>query len=315
MVRDPAIRDAVVELLPPPERLQIHRAFADLFSRADLEDDDAAGERGRHLAATGQPGRAAEAYLEQARRHMAGHRIDEARRHYEEALRRLLSDPGRTSERLAAMEGLADASWHRGAADDQVQQYRALLREEGLDGRDRARIHRKIAKRYVDDGSLPEARASLASAQAEEGLDALERALLLDVRAQVEVRQGALAAAAEANREALEIAIALRDDRLLGRFYGTLGHIGFMRGDAPLALTELQRAVELFDAVGDADGYAQAIMMKGGRGTPSGPRRSCTTSRRSRSASTASTRRKRRSGSAGAPGTASGAAPGRRRAS
>lgn len=265
VLRDTVAAEAVIELCPPHERAELHEAIAALLAEDDLDADDTCAERGRHLAALGRRAEAAVAMCQAARFHLSSNRPEEARRHFEEALHLLQHEPMHVRERLAALEGLADLALREGSLEEQLQRYRYISQEAGavLGDEDRARLQRKMARRLLDEGHLDRAMAALRSAEAEAGASELERALLEDTRAHLLVRQGDLAGAAECNRKALDAAVRLGDDRLLGRFYETLGYIGFIRGDMHLALSELERAADLFDAVGDASGYAQACLMQG----------------------------------------------------
>ncbi|MFN7975439.1 MAG: tetratricopeptide repeat protein [Acidobacteriota bacterium] len=252
--------------IPEDKRRFYHAQFARIVEEDDLDPEEKSSEVGRHLILSGDELSGAGKLLDAGKHAFGRGRIEEARRHFEDVSRRGRKSRALKVERLYAHEGLADIEARTGSLDQAAKGFARILEEgEGLLlAEDRVRLLRKQGRARSRDGQVGDAQALLDRAQREctEEL-VVERALLFDEVANLGIRRGDLNQASTASHRALALAHRARDERLLAAVHRTVGAIKYAMGELHDALADLKAARELYEKLGDPDGYGNVCTSTG----------------------------------------------------
>ena len=264
--RDPEERLVVYDSVDEETRRLFHARFARVVEEDDLDPADLHSEVGRHLILSGDELGGAASLLMAGRLLFQRGRVEEARRHLEEIVRRGRHQRALRAEALYATEVIADIESRTGSFEVAENSYvEALAAGEGLFGvADRVRLLRKIARGHLSQGKLADAEARIAAALAL-CPDAMleEQAKLNDLLARLWLRHGDMGQASNAIQKALSLAVRSKGEGVLAQIQQTLATIQLDRGEVHAAVDALEAALELCEKTGDASGFAAVSNLLG----------------------------------------------------
>jgi DNA-binding CsgD family transcriptional regulator len=260
VVPHPLLQQAATELLPPTERDELHRRFADAIGAGDADSDPvtALALVAHHRLAAGELDAAVLACRDAAAAASAAGAHDDAYRLLEQALRRAGRYGGSLGEpvRRAIRAGCAAEAYAAGRAGDAVTLWRACL-EAATETDEAVGLRLHLARALRSAGRPAEAMAEIAQAwAARDHLTGRRRAEVHAARAAMAMVQGGY-------REAAGIAEAGLGDADLdaeveSELRNTLGTSLALLGEAETGLVQLRLARELARRAGAVEALCRA---------------------------------------------------------
>ncbi len=253
------VSDAIYRALLRRDRSELHgqvaRALERLYAGHLDEHVDALA---RHFAWSPHLDRALHYLTLAGEKAARGYGVEQARRHYEQALGLLPEVAHTLPQALAVHSGLGEVLFSAGEYERAREQYQVAVRlmaTEASLGRERSALERKLSRTYERQGLYDEALSHLALGQRaldEAGIDSpVDQASIQQDVGWIHFRRGEFAPAQQLLLGALQLVEGTEALDVVASIYNRLGGLAYNQGDWSQCASYVRKSIAIREALGD----------------------------------------------------------------